>query len=69
MPCNSFTPVFNRRDLLKFTAAGFGSLALAGLVADEAWADAVAQTRANPLALKPPHFEPKAKREIGRAHV
>ena len=62
-PCHCLTPVFNRRDLLKISAAGFGSLALAGLTADQARAD-TSQVRANPLGLKTSHFEPKAKRVI-----
>jgi len=61
--CHSFTPVFNRRDLLKQSAAGFGSLALAGLAADVARGDA-RRTGANPLTPKPAQFEPKAKRVI-----
>ncbi len=61
--CHSFTPVFNRRDLLKQSAAGFGSLALAGLAADVARGDA-RRTNDNPLAPKPAQFEPKAKRVI-----
>ena len=63
LPCHSFTPVFNRRDLLKMSAAGFGSLALAGLAAEEVRADA-SRSRASALALKPAQFEPKAKRVI-----
>lgn len=62
-PCHSFTPVFNRRDLLKTSAAGFGSLALAGLSAEEVRADA-AKGRASALALKPAQFDAKAKRVI-----
>jgi hypothetical protein len=61
--CHSFTPVFNRRDLLKQTAAGFGSLALAGLSAEVARGD-LRRTSPNPLAPKPAQFEPKAKRVI-----
>jgi hypothetical protein len=61
--CHSFTPVFNRRDLLKISAAGFGSLALAGLAAEECRGDS-RLSRDNPLALKASHFEPKAKRVI-----
>lgn len=59
----------SRRDLLKTTAGGFGYLALAGL-AQEAAASA-----RSPLAMKAPHFEPKAKRVIflcmqgGPSHV
>jgi hypothetical protein len=53
------------------TAAGFGSVALAALLADEARADAAA----HPLAPRPPHFAPRAKRVIflfmkgGPSHV
>ncbi len=49
-----------RRQVLAGAAAGFGSLALAGLLADESRAD----ERANPLAPRPPHFAPKARRVI-----
>lgn len=49
----------SRRDLLRHTAAGFGSLALTGLLADECRAD----TRKD-LSVQPPHFAPKAKRII-----
>jgi hypothetical protein len=49
--------MLNRRDILRQTACGFGSLALAGLLAEE--------TRsAHPLAPKKPHFAPRAKRII-----
>ena len=61
--CNSFTPVFSRRDLLRFSAAGFGSLALAGLAHEEARADA-ARIKPGPLLPKPSQFEAKAKRVI-----
>lgn len=53
--CNQFTPVLSRRDMLRTSAAGFGSLALASLLSDDARA-----TR--PAAA--PHFEPKAKQVI-----
>src|SRR5438105_15114439 len=61
---------FNRRELIRHFANGFGMLALASLVTDEAKAAA-----ANPLAVKPPQFPPKAKRIIflfmsgGPSHV
>ena len=48
-----------RRDFLKRSACGFGSLALAALAHDEARAASV-----NPLAPKQPHYAPKAKRVI-----
>jgi hypothetical protein len=59
MRCYQFTPVFSRRDLLRMSAAGFGSLALAGLLNTDASA-----ADANPLAVKAPHFPAKAKRII-----
>jgi hypothetical protein len=67
-----FTPL-TRRQALKRFANGFGLLGLAALLADEARAAAAADF--NPLAVKPPHFEPKAKRVIflfmsgGPSHV
>lgn len=59
MRCHQFTPVFSRRDLLRLSAAGFGSLALASLLADEN-----RESELNPLAPKSPHFPAKAKRVI-----
>jgi hypothetical protein len=56
-PCHAFTPVYNRRDMLRMSAAGFGSLALAALLDEEARA-------ANPLSPRNPHFEARAKRVI-----
>ena len=46
---------------------GFGSLALAALLADETCASPsppVVPAGSNPLSLKPPHFPPKAKHVI-----
>lgn len=60
----------NRREALKQSAVGFGSIALAGLIADQSKAAVI-----DPLAAKPPHFTPKAKRMIflfmkgGPSHV
>ncbi|MBT6847581.1 MAG: DUF1501 domain-containing protein, partial [Planctomycetaceae bacterium] len=57
-----------RRAALQQSACGFGSLALAGLCADSAYAG-------NPLAVKKPHLRPQAKRIIflfmqgGPSHV
>src|SRR5689334_11873927 len=59
-----------RRQMLGRFANGFGMVALAGLLADEASA-----APANPLAVKPPQFSPKVKRIIflfmsgGPSHV
>jgi hypothetical protein len=55
--CNQFTPVLNRRNMLRASACGFGSLALASLLDQQARAD-------DPLAPKAPHFPARAKRVI-----
>ncbi len=55
--CNDYTPVYSRRDLLRMSATGFGSLALGSLLQSQARAE-------NPLAPKQPLFAPKAKRVI-----
>jgi hypothetical protein len=49
---------FSRRRMLQNSGCGFASLALAGLCAGEAAA------ARNPLAVKPPHHTPRAKRVI-----
>ncbi len=56
---DTFTPL-SRRGMLQQTAAGFGWLAFAGLNAG------IARTAGyqNPLAPRPPHHSPKAKRVI-----
>jgi hypothetical protein len=54
-----FAPL-SRRDVLRTSSCGFGSLALAGLFAQTAKAAA----DESPLAPKKPHFEPRAKRVI-----
>jgi len=65
-----FDSRLNRRQVLGHFANGFGLLALANLCAEEA----SASTR-NPLAVRPPHYPPKAKRVIflfmsgGPSHV
>ncbi|HYF35756.1 MAG TPA: DUF1501 domain-containing protein [Prosthecobacter sp.] len=54
---------FSRRHLLQSSSAGFGWLAFNAL--HQQWAAAAAPPKTiNPLAPKPPHFEPKAKRVI-----
>jgi Protein of unknown function (DUF1501) len=52
----------NRREMLRRAGAGFGSMALAALLADEASADA--PTPANPLSTRPSHFRGRARRVI-----
>ena len=54
----------SRRELLRHSGAGFGSLALAGMLSQT---DAFAAPRDpadGPLAVKTPHFAPKAKSVI-----
>src|SRR5215208_2676656 len=55
-----------RREFLWETGAGFTGLALTGLLSQDGFfANAqTAQTGANPLAPRPPHFAPKAKSVI-----
>jgi len=57
--CDCPGPI-SRREMLRRSSAGFASLALAGLLAEETAAD----TRVNPLAPRPPHFPARAKRVI-----
>jgi hypothetical protein len=60
----------NRRQMLRYFANGFGMVALAGLLVDEAPA-----APANPLAVQPPQFPARARRVIflfmsgGPSHV
>src|SRR3989337_8217 len=59
----------SRREVVKPFANGFGMLGLASLLGEEAW------SAANPLALRDPHFTPRAKSVIflfmsgGPSHV
>jgi hypothetical protein len=52
----------SRRELLRVSSAGFGDLALAGLLGEEALAATTGTS--NPLAVKPSHFQARAKRVI-----
>ncbi len=57
----------SRRELLRQSAVGFGSLALSSLIADEARANPIVAAAAHdldPLAPKPSHFFARAKRVI-----
>jgi hypothetical protein len=64
-------PPLSRRAMLRNSAVGFGSLALASLLAEEC----EASPETGPLAPKRPHFRPRAKRVIflfmkgGPSHV
>ncbi|MDP7274136.1 MAG: DUF1501 domain-containing protein, partial [Planctomycetaceae bacterium] len=53
-------PALTRRDMLGRIGAGFGSLGLAGVMADAGLA-APAAGGSNPLAPRAPHFAPRAK--------
>src|SRR5687767_1644217 len=60
-PCRRCTPApLTRRAALCQMGAGFGGVALAGLLAEQG----SAATSASPLAAKPTHFQPSAKRVI-----
>ena len=64
--CGQFQPVFSRRDLLRHSGAGFGLLALRGLLGNQASLARAGgrSSSANPLAVRAPHFAPRAKRVI-----
>jgi len=70
---NFFERPISRRQMLCRAANGFGMVGLAGLLAENFSLSAAPST--DPLALKPPHFAPKAKRVIflfmsgGPSHV
>ncbi len=54
---------FSRREMLLSSATGFGYLAMASMLAEEARSDAP-PARTDPLAPRPPHFAARAKRVI-----
>lgn len=63
--CNNFRPAaLTRRDMLQQTACGFGSVALAALMADPGYGCEEEKERANSLEPKKPDYEPKVKRVI-----
>lgn len=57
-------PHLSRRDLLRRSSAGFGYLALLGLLAEEARAAGGPAAATDPLAPRPPQFPARAKRVI-----
>ena len=65
----------SRRQMLQSTSCGFGYLAFSALAAEASSRDATANDYRSPLADKPPHFEPRARRVIflcmqgGPSHV
>src|SRR5579862_8136246 len=64
--CGRFERASSRRDWLRTSAAGFGWLALAGLLNDQPAGRTSAEERgaADPLAPRPPHFTPRTRRVI-----
>ena len=58
--------ILSRRKFLRSTSCGFGSLALSAMLQQQADAAVPAAKKKNvsPLAVKPPHFPPRAKRII-----
>jgi hypothetical protein len=64
MPHRNLFPPLSRRDALHRIGAGFGSLGLAGVLADATPTAYAADSTGSPLAPKPPHFAPKAKHVI-----
>jgi len=73
MRCHQFFRPVTRRDMLRASACGFGNIALAALLGQNASADS--STAASILAPNAPHFPPRAKRIIflfmwgGPSHV
>ena len=57
------TSPLSRRDLLRHCGVGFGTLGLAALLRDDLLA-AATEPGNNPLAPRPSHFQPRAKRVI-----
>src|SRR5277367_6656398 len=62
--CNTITPLFTRRDVLRLTGCGFGSLAFAGVAAGGQAAVPSASQPAGPLQPKHPPLPAKAKRVL-----
>jgi hypothetical protein len=60
----SINSTFDRRAWLTRAGAGFGAVALAGLLDRTETANAAEDKRPSPTAAKPPHFAPRAKAVI-----
>jgi hypothetical protein len=69
------SPLLSRREVLCRIGGGFGALGLAGVFADAGLLAAAPARSVNPLAPRPPHFPPRARRLIflfmngGPSHV
>jgi Protein of unknown function (DUF1501) len=57
-------PAISRREALRTTAAGFGSLALAAILNEQSAANQTSNPASGPLAPRAPHFAAKATRII-----
>src|SRR6266480_3061519 len=64
MTSMSIEQPLSRRALLRHSASGFGMLALAAMLAEQWKLPAAEPNTENPLAQRPPHFAPRAKRVI-----
>lgn len=63
--CRNFRPAaMNRRSMLQQSACGFGSVALAALMADPSYGTEEIKERSNSLEPKPTDYEPKVKRIV-----
>ena len=61
-PCGHVDPMpLSRREMLRSSACGFGMLALSALLQENA---AAGRSATDPLAARPAHFRPRAKRVI-----
>ncbi len=62
MHCHRYQPAaLTRREMLQRCASGFGAVALAALLGEQAAAENVTIDPKNPLAPRPPHFKARAK--------
>lgn len=64
LPYHADCSCSSRRDFLKRAGAGFGWLGLAELLAQEGLLAAPSSIYTDPLAVRPPHYTPKAKSVI-----
>src|SRR5205823_839933 len=62
--CGRMDPIYNRREMLLRSGAGFGALALSWLLRDNPLLAQPQPSAANPLAARPPHFAAQAKSVI-----
>jgi hypothetical protein len=63
-PFDEYRQNVTRRAFLKRSGLGFGAMALGSLLAESLFAATPAAGTRNPLAARPPHFAPRAKRVI-----